>query len=100
MDALPNREFEPSAPLERGDLAKAFARLARLLSVPEKSASFTTPQDVAPTSALYGDIQLVLGYGILGLEDSGSFNISGEVSGRQAVQSAHRLLRTFQQAQR
>jgi len=100
MDALPNREFEPSTPLERGDLAKAFARLARLLSVPENSASSTTPQDVTPTSALYGDIKLVLGYGILGLEDSGSFNVSGEVSGRQAVQSADRLLRTFQQAQR
>jgi len=34
------------------------------------------------------------------LEGSGTFNVSGQVSGRQAVQSVDRLLRIFQQVER
>ena len=84
----------------RGDLARALARLSGLLSVPAGQASSNPVPDVAPTHAMYADIQLVLGYSLMTLEDSGSFNVSGSISGRQAVSSAERLLRTFQQVQR
>jgi hypothetical protein len=100
MDPFPNHDFEPSEGVSRGDLALAFARLSRLLGLSADSASPASAPDVTPTNALYPEIQLVLGYSIMSLEDSGSFNVRGQVSGRQAVTSAGRLLRIFQQAQR
>ena len=99
MELLPNHEFQPKAPISRGELASALARLSRLLRVPDQHASISAP-DVATTNAIYSEIQLVLGNSIMGLEDSGSFNLGGSVSGRQAVRSVDRLLRIFQQAGR
>jgi tetratricopeptide (TPR) repeat protein len=99
MDPFPNHDFEPSEGVSRGDLAIAFARLSRLLGLSADPAAQATAPDVTPTNALYPEIQLVLGYSIMTLEDSGSFNVSGHVSGRQAVSSAGRLLSIFQQAQ-
>jgi len=49
---------------------------------------------------MYPDVQLVLGSGLLTVGDSGSFDVTGRVSGPQAVGAAERLLRTFQQVQR
>src|SRR5262245_59079962 len=100
METLPNHYFEPLAPINRGDLAKALARLSRLLGVSGGAGTPIAAPDLAPANALYSDVQLVLGSGILTLQDSGSFNVSGDVSGQQAVRSADRLVRTFQQLQR
>jgi Flp pilus assembly protein TadD len=99
MDLLPNHEFQPQAPISRGELAAALGRLSRLLQVPDQRASISAP-DVSSTNAMYPEIQLVLGNSIMALEDSGSFNVGGQVSGAQAARSADRLLRIFQQAPR
>jgi hypothetical protein len=100
IEPLPNHTFEPATPVTRGDLASALARLSRLLSVsPAASAPVAAP-DVALTSARYRDIQLVLDLGLMTLEDSGSFNVGGQAPGREAVRSAERLMRAFQQGQR
>jgi Flp pilus assembly protein TadD len=96
----PNRRFEPEAPVSRGDLAGALARLSRLIGLSPVNSPSIAATDVAPTNAMYPEIQLVLGSGLMTLEDSGSFDISGPVSGRQAVRSADRLLHTFQQGAR
>jgi Flp pilus assembly protein TadD len=100
VELLPNHGFEPLAPMRRGDLAKALARLSRLIGVSAPAASPIAASDLAPANALYPDVQLVLGSGLMTLQDSGSFDVSGDVSGRQAVSSADRLVRTFQQVQR
>jgi hypothetical protein len=100
VELLPNHGFEPLAPMTRGDLAKALARLSRLIGVSAAAASPIAAPDLAPANALYPDVQLVLGSGLMTLQDSGSFDVSGDVSGRQAVSSADRLVRTFQQVQR
>jgi hypothetical protein len=100
MQPFPNHSFEPGVPVTRGDLARALARLSRLLAVSAPSTSSNDLQDVASTNAMYTDVQLVLGSGMMTLEGSGTFNVSGQVSGRQAVQSVDRLLRIFQQVQR
>jgi hypothetical protein len=84
----------------RADFAKALARLSRLLGVSGSERSPISAQDVAPTSIMYPDVQLVLGSGLMTLEDSGSFGVAGRVSGRQAVRSAEQLLLSFQQLQR
>jgi tetratricopeptide (TPR) repeat protein len=100
MDKLPNHDFEPLSPISRGDFAVALARLARLIGVPASPASAGSASDVAESNALYPEIRTVLGHSIMALEESGSFNAIGHVSGRQAVNSAERLLRIFQQGQR
>jgi tetratricopeptide (TPR) repeat protein len=101
MEPLPNHAIEPSAPLSRGELALALARLSRLLRLPaavEQSAAVPVP-DVTVSHALYAEIQQVLGAGVMGL-DAGNFNVTGRVPGRQAVDSLDRLERIFQQAPR
>jgi tetratricopeptide (TPR) repeat protein len=100
MDAYPNHDFQPDAPITRGDFARTLARLSRLIGVPAGATSPVGPRDVASTNTLYPDLQLVLGSGLLTLQDSGSFEVAGRVTGRQAVRSVDQLLRTFQQAQR
>jgi len=100
IEPFPNHSFGPTIPVARADLATALARLSRLLGLSGDQAPPLTAPDVAPTNAGYRDIQLVLGYGLMNVQDSGSFNVSGYVSGREAVYSADQLLHTFQQAQR
>jgi tetratricopeptide (TPR) repeat protein len=95
---MPNHTFEPSSAVARGDLALALARLVRLLSLSPAAPPPNAASDLEPNSALYPEAQLVLGLGLMTLQDSGSFNVSGEVSGKEAVRSAERLFRIFQQA--
>jgi len=101
MTLLPNHYFEPSAAMSRGDLAAALARLSRLLRVPAGGQPSTVAApDVSETNAIYAEVQSVLGSGLMTLDDSGTFNFNGQVPGQQALRSAERLLRIFQQAQR
>src|SRR5262249_23509990 len=83
MDALPNHAFEASRPITRAELARALARLSRLIGFSGSATSQIPAPDVAPTSAIYSDVQLVLGSGVMTLEDSGGFELSRGVSGRQ-----------------
>ena len=100
IEPLPNHTFEPGAPVTRGEVAMAFSRLSRLLNLAPSTAPPTAAPDLAPSNAQYADIELVLGHGVMTLEDSGSFNVNGVVSGRDAVRSAERLLRAYQQGLR
>ena len=99
MAVLPNHTFEPSASIKRGEFATALARLIRLLSLSPSAAPPVSAPDVAPANTLYADVHLVLGYGLMALQDSGGFGVSDDLSGGDAVRAAERLLRTFQQAQ-
>ncbi len=100
MDLLANHTFEPGAVMTRGDFATALARVIRMIGLsPNPAAPIATP-DVVPTNTQYADIQLVLGFALMSVQDSGNFDVSGDVSGRDGVHAADRLLRTFQQAQR
>ncbi len=100
IEPLPNHTFEPATPVTRGDFAVALARLIRLLGLPTGSGAPVATPDVAPTNARYADIQLVLGYGLMTLPDPDGFNVSANLSGREAVRAVDKLLRAFQQTQR
>jgi hypothetical protein len=100
MSTLPNHAFDPLAPVTRGDFATALARLIRVLGAPRVDAAPIPTPDVPSTSTQYGDIQLVLGRGLMTLQNSGTFGISDYVSGQDTIRAAERLLRSFQQAQR
>ena len=97
IEAFPNHTFEPSTIVTRGSLAIAFARVMRLLSVPATVTRPIAAPDLDPGNALFPDVQMVVGSGVMSLQDSGSFNAGGVVSGKEAAGSAERLLRIFQQ---
>ncbi|PYS02775.1 MAG: hypothetical protein DMG15_20195 [Acidobacteria bacterium] len=99
MSIFPNHTYEPSAAISRGEFAAPMARLIRLLGLAASANPPISITDMAPTNAQYADVQLVLGYGLMNIQDSGVFDVSAELSGREAVRAAAHLLQTFQQAQ-
>ena len=70
-----------------------YARLTRLLGVSPATAPPITPLDVVPDSTLYLELQPVLGYGLLLLDNAGNFNVGEPVGGEEAVNTAEKLLR-------
>jgi tetratricopeptide (TPR) repeat protein len=100
MDTFANHTFDPRASVSRGDLAAALARLIQILGLPPVTSTPIPTPDVADTNTQYSDIRLVLGRGLMTLQDSGAFGVSDNVSGQDAIRAAERLLRSFQQAQR
>jgi hypothetical protein len=100
MDTFPNHTFEPLSLVTRGDFATALARLVEVLGLPAVTASPIPTPDVASTNTQYPDIRLVLGRGLMPLQDSGRFGILDYISGQDAISAVERLFRSFQQAQR
>ena len=93
LDLFPNHTFQPSEPITRGLLATSMSRLIRLLGLTPTIAPVVPLPDVSSGDALFGDIQLVLSSDLIPLEDSGSFDVSGTVSGEEAVRAIERVLR-------
>ncbi len=93
IDSLPNHTFQPSAPITRGLFALSMSRVIRLLGLNPTAAPAIPLQDVSSTDALYADIQVVVNSDLISLEDSGSFDVNGKVSGEEAVRAIERLLR-------
>jgi len=92
FDLTGNRAFGPAETVTRGDFAVAMARMIRLLGAnPGEAPSISTP-DLAPSSAIYQDVQLVLQCGLLTFGNAGKIDISGQMTGEQAVSAAERLL--------
>ena len=95
LDSFPNHTFQPSAPMTRGLFALSMSRLIRLLGLTPTAAPVFPLQDVSSSDALFGDIQLVVSSDLISLEDSGSFDVDGKVSGEEAVRAIERLLRLY-----
>ena len=92
MDTLPNHTFQPSSEITRAEFARTLARLVRLLRVAPSEAPPVPVSDVAPSNALHEEIQLVLGHGLMTLDDAGNFRLDGTVSGEETVRAVERLL--------
>lgn len=97
LDPTANHTFEPARTVSRGEFAQVMGRLVRMLGVSQKEPSPITAPDLVPGSALYRELQLVLGYGLLSLDNAGNFNVSAPVGGEEAVNTAEKLLRILQQ---
>jgi len=93
LDSFPNHTFRPSEAVTRGQFALSMSRLIRLLGLTPAAAPTIRLQDVSSGDALFGDIQLVVTSDLISLEDSGSFDVGGKVSGEEAVRGIERLLR-------
>jgi tetratricopeptide (TPR) repeat protein len=97
LDPTANHTFQPARTVNRGEFAQVMSRLIRMLGVSQQEPQPITAPDLVPGSALYRELQLVLGYGLLSLDSSGNFNISAPVGGEEAVNTAEKLLRLLQQ---
>jgi tetratricopeptide (TPR) repeat protein len=97
LDPTANHTFQPARTVSRGEFAQVMARLVRMLGVSPREQSPISAPDLVPGSALYRELQLVLGYGLLSLDNAGNFNISAPVGGEEAVNTAEKLLRLIQQ---
>ena len=92
FDLTPNHAIGPAETMSRGDFAMAMARLIRLLGINAGEAPSITPPDLPPSHVIYRDAQLVLQCGLLTLDNAGQFDVSGQLTGKQAVSAAERLL--------
>jgi tetratricopeptide (TPR) repeat protein len=97
LEPTANHTFQPARTVSRGEFAQAMSRLVRILGVSQKEAPPIAAPDLVPGSPLYRELQLVLGYGLLSLDSSGTFNVSAPVAGEEAVNTAEKLLRLVQQ---
>jgi tetratricopeptide (TPR) repeat protein len=97
LDPTVNHTFQPARTVSRGEFAQVVARLARMLGVSQAEGPPISAPDLVPGSALYRELQLVLGYGLLSLDNLGNFNVSGPVGGEEAVNTAEKLLRLIPQ---
>lgn len=96
LDSTVNHTFQPSRIVSRGEFATVVFRLTRLLGVSAGDSTWITPLDVVPDSTLYRELEPVLSYGLLLLDNAGNFNIAAPVSGEEAVNTAEKLLRLTQ----
>jgi tetratricopeptide (TPR) repeat protein len=93
LDPAPNHTFQPARTVSRGEFAEGVARLARLLGLSSSDAAPISPLDVVPNSTLYRELQPVLSYKLLSLDNAGNFNVGAPVGGEEAVNIAEKLLR-------
>jgi len=93
LDPMANHTFQPARTVSRGEFAVAVARLTRLLGVSPAVGQPIAPLDVVPDSTLYRELQPVLSYELLILDNAGNFNVGEPVGGEEAVNTAEKLLR-------
>jgi hypothetical protein len=96
LDPRANHTFQPARTVTRGEFATVIARLTRLFSLPAQTTPLIRPLDVVPGSTLYLELQPVLGYGLMTLDNAGNFNVRDAVRGEEAVNIAEKLHRLLQ----
>jgi len=96
LDSMANHTFQPARTVTRGEFAEALARLTRLVGLPARTDPLIRPLDVVPDSTLYLELQPVLGYGLMTLDNAGNFNVRENVRGEEAVNIAEKLHRLLQ----
>ena len=92
LDLRPNRTFQPAATVTRGEFASALARLIGKLGIAPIPAPPVPLADVASSNARYREIQTVLAYGLLKVDDAGNFDVNGVISGEDAIRAIGRVL--------
>jgi tetratricopeptide (TPR) repeat protein len=96
LDPMANHTFQPARTVTRGEFAACIARLTRLLGVSADTTPPIRPVDVVPGSPLARELQPVLGFGLMDLDNAGNFNVGASLSGGEAVNIAEKLLRLLQ----
>jgi hypothetical protein len=100
MDPYPNHTFQPSDAVRRADLAQAVGRLLQMMATlkPDLRRQWQVQQnvtDVSPGNLNYPDASLAVAAGVLPLLEGGTFQLSRQVSGTEAIDAVGRLERLF-----
>jgi hypothetical protein len=101
MDVYENHTFAPSNPIRRSDLAQAVSRMLKIIAArhPQLLKDWQSRQqkmsDVGVSNLNYADASLSVAAGVLPLVENGSFQLSREVTGAEAIDAVTRLGRLF-----
>jgi tetratricopeptide (TPR) repeat protein len=91
MDTFANHEFAPDLEVTRGMLAEVLARTLRIVSRGSPAASDVAIVDVPAEHLNHEAVKLVVGSGLMRLDQRGRFHIMDAVSGQEAVAATRRL---------
>jgi hypothetical protein len=91
MDTFANHEFAPDLEVTRGMLAEVLARTLRIVSRGSLAASDVAIVDVPAEHLNHEAVKLVVGSGLMRLDQRGRFHIMDAVSGQEAVAATRRL---------
>lgn len=100
MDPYLNHTFQPLDAVRRTDLAQAVGRLLQVIAArrPDLRRQWQAPQqfvDVGPGNLNYPDASLAVAAGVLPLLEGGTFQLSRQVSGTEAIDAVGQLERLF-----
>lgn len=97
MDVFPNHTFQPSAAVHRSDLAEAVSRLLAVIGgiKPRLAARWRDQRpafpDLASTHLSYPAVARAVAAGVLAPLPDGRFDLSGPVSGADAIAAVSKL---------
>ena len=96
IEAFENHTFQPATPVRRVDLAAAVSRILRHLATTrpelrERIAQRPAIADVPPGHVNYPQVSAAIGSGVLSLLPGNRFDVTGPVSGAEAVDAVGRL---------
>ncbi|HEY3884372.1 MAG TPA: tetratricopeptide repeat protein [Vicinamibacterales bacterium] len=97
MDVFPNHTFQPSAVVQRGDLAQSVSRLLTLLgAIKPKLASrwrdaHPAIADVPPSHLSYPAVARAIAAGVMAPLTDGTFQLTRPVSGAEAIDAVSKL---------
>jgi tetratricopeptide (TPR) repeat protein len=101
MEPYENHTFQPRTAVTRSDLAQAVARMLKIIAAnhPQLLKEWQSRQqkmaDVGVSNLHYADASLSVAAGILPLVDGGTFQLSREVSGAEAIDAVSRIERLY-----
>ena len=101
MEPYENHTFQPRNAVTRSDLAQAVARMLKIIAAgrPQLLKDWQSRQqkmaDVGVSNLHYADASLSVAAGILSLVDGGTFQLSREVSGAEAIDVVTRIERLY-----
>lgn len=104
MEPLPNHTFQPNAPVRRGELAQAVARVLNVIAAKDPrvgaawSARRVSFSDLGPGHTMYGPASAAVAAGVLDKDDNDRFGASRVVTGAEIVAAVERLEQLAQRA--
>ena len=99
MEPYENHTFQPENLVRRSDLAHAVARMLKIIAasrpelLKEWQSRVQKMADVGVSNLHYADASLSVAAGVVSLVDGGSFQLSREVSGAEAIDAISRIER-------
>jgi len=82
---MADHTVHPVRIVTRGEFATALVHLTRIVGATRNGGALIVTTDAASSSAIYQDVQLVLGDGLLSLNKAGKFGADEPITGKDGV---------------